>query len=101
MILRKAESGVRAIGVSNFSTNQMTAFRSAAPLHVVQPPYNLFERQIEADVLPYAKRHHLTVLAYGALCRGLLTGRMRGDILALGVTWRRATLSLPAAWGSG
>src|SRR6266851_683948 len=70
---------IRAIGVSNFSPDQMTAFRSAAPLHVVQPPYNLFERQIEADVLPYAKRHDLTVLAYGPLCRGLLTGRMRRD----------------------
>ena len=70
---------IRAIGVSNFSPDQMTAFRSAAPLHLVQPPYNLFERQIEADVLPYAKRHDLTVLAYGPLCRGLLTGRMRRD----------------------
>jgi aryl-alcohol dehydrogenase-like predicted oxidoreductase len=70
---------IRAIGVSNFSPDQMTAFRSAAPLHVLQPPYNLFERQIESDVFPYAKQHHLTVLAYGSLCRGLLTGRMRGD----------------------
>ena len=46
---------------------------------MVQPPYNLFERQIDADVLPYARRHRLTVLAYGPLCRGLLTGRMRAD----------------------
>ena len=70
---------VRAIGVSNFSPEQMEIFRSVAPLHVVQPPYNLFERQIEKDVLPYAERHGLTVLAYGALCRGLLSGRMRPD----------------------
>jgi len=77
---RLLEQGkIRAIGVSNFSPDQMTAFRSAAPLHVVQPPYNLFERQIDAHVLPYAKRHRLTVLAYGALCRGLLSGRMRAD----------------------
>ena len=70
---------IRVIGVSNFSPAQMTAFQSVAPLHVVQSPYNLFERQIESDVLPYAKGHRLTVLAYGALCRGLLTGRMRPD----------------------
>ncbi len=57
----------------------MARFRAVAPLHVVQPPYNLFERQIEAEVLPYAKRHGLTVLAYGALCRGLLSGRMKAD----------------------
>ena len=80
-VLRRlfGQGKIRAIGVSNFSPDQMTAFRSAAPLHVVQPPYNLFERQIEADVLPYAERHDLTVLAYGPLCRGLLTGRMRRD----------------------
>jgi len=74
------EQGViRAIGVSNFSPAQTMAFRAVAPLHVVQSPYNLFERQIERDVLPYATRQRLTVLAYGALCRGLLTGRMRRD----------------------
>src|SRR5207244_5878558 len=42
---------IRAIGVSNFSPEQMEAFSTVAPLHVVQPPYNLFERQIEKDVL--------------------------------------------------
>ena len=67
---------IRAVGVSNFSPEQMDAFAKVAPLHAVQPPYNLFERQIEADVLPYARRNGLAVLAYGALCRGLLSGRM-------------------------
>src|SRR6478736_7975318 len=42
---------IRAIGVSNFSVEQMERFRSVAPLHVVQPPYNLFEREIEAEIL--------------------------------------------------
>jgi aryl-alcohol dehydrogenase-like predicted oxidoreductase len=67
---------IRAIGVSNFNPAQMDLFRQVAPLHTTQPPYNLFERAIEADVLPYAKRTGLVVLAYGALCRGLLSGRM-------------------------
>jgi aryl-alcohol dehydrogenase-like predicted oxidoreductase len=70
---------IRAIGVSNFSPAQMDAFRAAAPLHSVQPPYNLFERGIETDVFGYARRHHLAMLAYGALCRGLLSGRMSAD----------------------
>jgi aryl-alcohol dehydrogenase-like predicted oxidoreductase len=47
-----------------------------AELDAVQPPYNLFEREIEADVLPYAKGAGLTGLSYGALGRGLLSGRM-------------------------
>ncbi len=67
---------IRAIGVSNFTTAQMDEFRSVVPLHSVQPPYNLFERGIEAEVLPYAREHNLAMLAYGSLCRGLLSGRM-------------------------
>jgi aryl-alcohol dehydrogenase-like predicted oxidoreductase len=72
----RREGKIRSIGVSNFSPAQMDTFRAAAPLAAVQPPYNLFEREIEADVLPYAQRAGLTVLSYGALCRGLLSGRM-------------------------
>lgn len=75
----RQEGKILAIGVSNYSTQQMDAFRTAAPLASVQPPYNLFERAIEADVLPYAKENGLVVLGYGALCRGLLSGRMTGS----------------------
>src|ERR1700758_3834516 len=56
---------------------QMDAWRAVAPLHSTQPPYNIFEREIENDVLPYALQHKLLVLSYGAICRGLLSGRMR------------------------
>jgi aryl-alcohol dehydrogenase-like predicted oxidoreductase len=70
---------IRAIGVSNFSVAEMERFRHVAPLHVLQPPYNLFERAIETDILPYARANHIATLGYGALCRGLLSGRMRLD----------------------
>jgi aryl-alcohol dehydrogenase-like predicted oxidoreductase len=80
---------IRAIGISNFSPAEMDRWRSVAPLHTVQPPYNLFEREAEADVLPYTKRHNLVVLAYGPLCRGLLTGRMRPDTRFSGDDLRR------------
>src|SRR5258708_4133581 len=70
---------IRAIGVSNFSVDQMQGFRSVAPLHVLQSPYNLFERSIEAEILPYCRRNNIATLGYGALCRGLLSGRMRAD----------------------
>ncbi|WP_295514143.1 aldo/keto reductase [uncultured Pseudomonas sp.] len=75
----RQEGKILAIGVSNYSPEQLEAFRQFANPSTVQPPYNLFERAIEADVLPYAKRHGLVVLAYGALCRGLLSGRMNAD----------------------
>jgi aryl-alcohol dehydrogenase-like predicted oxidoreductase len=80
---------IRAIGVSNFSVAQMERFRQVAPLHVLQPPYNLFEREIETDILPYARAHHIVTLGYGALCRGLLSGRMRLDTTFDGDDLRR------------
>jgi len=70
---------IRAIGVSNFSPGQMNEFGLVAPIHVAQSPYNLFEREIEKDVLPYCERDGIAVLAYGAICRGLLSGRMSPD----------------------
>jgi aryl-alcohol dehydrogenase-like predicted oxidoreductase len=70
---------IRAIGVSNFDVTQMEAFRAAAPLHTAQPPYNLFERKAEENILPYCRDRKTATLAYGALCRGLLTGRIKSD----------------------
>jgi len=70
---------IGAIGVSNFSVAQMEQFRRYAPLHVLQPPYNLFERGIEDEILPYCRKNKIATFGYGALCRGLLSGRMRPD----------------------
>jgi aryl-alcohol dehydrogenase-like predicted oxidoreductase len=80
---------IRAIGVSNFSVTQMERFRHVAPLHVLQPPYNLFERSIEADVLPYCRKNKIATFGYGALCRGLLSGRMRQNTVFNGDDLRR------------
>ncbi|MCQ2008732.1 aldo/keto reductase [Sporolactobacillus sp. STSJ-5] len=67
---------IRAIGVSNFTVEQMKTFMTVAPIHAVQPPYNLFERDIEHDLLPFAKVNNMVPLCYGSLCRGLLGGKM-------------------------
>jgi aryl-alcohol dehydrogenase-like predicted oxidoreductase len=67
---------IRMIGVSNFSPAQIDAFGRVAPVQTVQSPYNLFERAIEEDVLPYGRDKNIATLAYGSLCRGLLSGRM-------------------------
>lgn len=89
MALLHWQGKIRAIGVSNYSPQQMEQFRTVAPLYVVQPPYNLFEREIERDVLPYARETRLGVLAYGALCRGLLSGRMHANSQFQGDDLRR------------
>jgi len=81
---------IGAIGVSNFSVDQMERFRRVAPLHVLQPPYNLFERGIEADILPYCRKHKIATFGYGALCRGLLAGRMHANTKFDGDDLRRS-----------
>jgi aryl-alcohol dehydrogenase-like predicted oxidoreductase len=80
---------IRAIGVSNFSVDQMERFRSVAPIHVLQPPYNLFERAIEEQILPYCRANNIATFGYGALCRGLLSGRMQIDTTFAGDDLRR------------
>lgn len=67
---------VRAVGVSNYTPDQMRRFASECPLHCCQPPYNLFERGIEADVKPWCQDNGVALMPYGALCRGLLSGKM-------------------------
>jgi aryl-alcohol dehydrogenase-like predicted oxidoreductase len=84
------EGLVRAVGVSNYSPEQMDRFMSASELHVVQSPYNLFEREIDRDVLPYVREKNLSALAYGPLCRGLLTGKMRPDTTFTGDDLRKS-----------
>ena len=73
------EGKVLALGVSNYSPEQMDAWIGVAPLHSAQLPYNIFEREIENDVLPYALQKNLLVLSYGAICRGLLSGSMKAN----------------------
>lgn len=63
---------------------------SASELHTVQPPCNLFERQIGRDVLPYVRENNLSVFAYGPLCRGLLTGTMQPDTRFTGEDLRQS-----------
>ena len=70
------EGLIGAIGVSNYSPEQMEEFRNYAPLHTCQPPYNILERQIEDDIIPYCEKNEIYLITYGALCRGMLSGKM-------------------------
>lgn len=70
---------IRAIGVSNYSTVQMDKFMSVAPIHTSQPPFNLFEREIEKNIFSFTEKNQITTLAYGSICRGLLSGKMKID----------------------
>jgi aryl-alcohol dehydrogenase-like predicted oxidoreductase len=65
---------IRAVGVSNYSIEALERFRRITPKATAQPPLNLFERQAEADIIPWCRAHDVATLTYGALCRGLLSG---------------------------
>jgi aryl-alcohol dehydrogenase-like predicted oxidoreductase len=67
----------------------MDRFSKVAPIHTMQPPYNLFERGIESDVLPHCRSEGISTLVYGAICRGLLSGRMNAKTVFTGDDLRR------------
>jgi aryl-alcohol dehydrogenase-like predicted oxidoreductase len=70
------EGKIRHTGVSNFEAGQIAELARTLPVETVQPPYHLFRREIEADLLPYAREHDIGVLVYGPLGHGLLTGML-------------------------
>jgi aryl-alcohol dehydrogenase-like predicted oxidoreductase len=72
------EGKIRAIGVSNFAVRDLEEARgylSKSDIVSNQVRYNLLERQIEEEVIPYCKRHGITILAWSPLAQGALTGR--------------------------
>jgi aryl-alcohol dehydrogenase-like predicted oxidoreductase len=85
----KRAGKIRSIGVSNYSIDAMDRFKKIAPLASAQPPLNLFERQAEADILPWCRANGVATLTYGALCRGLLTGVIGPDTQFVGDDLRK------------
>jgi aryl-alcohol dehydrogenase-like predicted oxidoreductase len=73
------EGKIRYVGVSNFDAQQMAEFERTRKIDGVQPPYHLFRRDIEEEILPYCVEHGIGVLVYGPLAHGLLSGRMVPD----------------------
>ncbi len=69
----------RAVGASNLSVDQLAEFQAACPLAAVQPPYNMLQRQIEADILPWCQRNNVSAVVYWPLMKGLLAGRLPRD----------------------
>lgn len=67
---------VRHIGVSNFDVGQLRRIQEIAPVETLQPPYSLIAREIEDEILPFAEREAIGVIAYSPMGSGLLTGGM-------------------------
>lgn len=71
----REEGLIRYIGLSNFSIDEIKEAQQGGTIDFLQPPYNLFERKAEEHLLPFCRREDIRTLVYGALCRGLLTGK--------------------------
>jgi aryl-alcohol dehydrogenase-like predicted oxidoreductase len=78
----KEEGKVRHLGVSNFSVAQMKRAQGIAPITSLQPPYSIVTREIEHEILPYAKSRNIGVIVYSPMSAGLLTGSMTRERVA-------------------
>ena len=68
---------VRAIGLSEVDVPTLERAAVVHPIATLQSEYSLFERNIEAEILPWCLKHGVALLAYSPLGRGMLTGRLR------------------------
>ncbi|MBV9454054.1 MAG: aldo/keto reductase [Rubrobacter sp.] len=82
------EGKIRYVGVSNFNANEMAEFERTHKIDSLQPPYHLFRRDIEEEILPYCVEHGIGVLIYGPLAHGLLSGKMVSDQQFAEGDWR-------------
>ena len=74
-----AAGKARAIGVSNVSLAQLAAFAAACPLAACQMHFNMLQREIEREILPWCRSHGVAMVVYWPLMKGLLAGGMRRD----------------------
>src|SRR3989442_8047767 len=82
------EGKVRYVGVSNFDVDQMREFEKTRKIDTLQPPYHLFRRDVEKEILPYCQEHGIGVLVYGPLAHGLLGGRYTPQTTFASDDWR-------------
>ncbi|PID78380.1 MAG: aldo/keto reductase [Deltaproteobacteria bacterium] len=71
----KKQGKIRAIGVSNFSKDQLKEAMKTSTIDSIQPPYSILWRHIEKDLLPFCQKNNISILSYSSLGQGLLTGK--------------------------
>src|SRR5262245_41754883 len=69
----------RSIGVSNLTLEQLAEFQTVCPISAVQPPYNMLQREIERDIIPWCRERGIGVCVYWPLLKGLLAGKLPRD----------------------
>lgn len=72
----KSEGKIRAIGVSNATTEQIAEYSAMGPVDADQEKYSMLDRNLEAVHLPFLEKHNIAFLAYSPLANGLLSGKI-------------------------
>ncbi len=85
----KAEGKIKAVGVSNFTLEQLKEANSEGGISAIQLQYHMLDRSIEKDILPYCVEHGITVVPYGPLAFGILGGKYDEDFLLEEGDWRK------------
>ena len=93
------EGKARAVGVSNFTLDQIRECVATRGIDVVQYGLNLFDRRMEQEIFPYCQEQGTGVMVYGSLAFGLLTGAFSADTKFGENDWR-ATGGRPG-WNVG
>jgi aryl-alcohol dehydrogenase-like predicted oxidoreductase len=70
----KQQGLIRAIGVSNFSLDQLKAAAHIGRIDAIQPEYSLLQRDIETGILEYCRSASISVLSYSSIAKGILSG---------------------------
>lgn len=73
----QAAGKARYIGVSNLNLEQLKAFHAVCPVTAVQVKYNMLQREIEQDIVPWCLENSVSIVAYWPLMKGLLAGKLR------------------------
>ncbi len=82
---------VRYVGVSNFTRKQMKECLKVRQINSLQPPYNMFMRDIEKD-FSFCKKKGVGIVTYGPLAYGLLTGKFTKETKFPETDWRSGKL---------
>lgn len=70
---------IRSVGASNFDVEQLGRFHEVCPISAVQNRYNMLQRGLEAEVIPWCLKNNASVMNYWPLMKGLLAGKIRRD----------------------
>ncbi len=74
-----AAGKTRSVGASNVSLEQLQQFAAACPVTACQPKYNMLQREIEEDIVPWCVAQQVSLVVYWPLMKGLLAGKLPRD----------------------